>query len=82
MTKSFRLRVWAEEAVKSRLMCPDVLPVLMSSLAGLEKAACSQHCDTALTLCCPIKAFYKVPVDMELYLLLPEPLTGHQRRVI
>lgn len=45
LIKSFRLKVWAEGAVKSRqMLCPDVLPVLMGSVAGQEKAACSQHC--------------------------------------
>lgn len=45
LIKSFRLKVWAEEAVKSRpMLCPDVLSVLMGSLAGrkgcLQPALC------------------------------------------
>lgn len=60
LIKSFRLKVWAEEAVKSRpMLCPDVLSVLMGSLAGRKRLPAASIVPQALTLCCPIKAFTK-----------------------
>lgn len=60
LIKSFRLKVWAEEAVKSRpMLCPDVLSVLMGSLAGRKRLPAASIVPQALTLYCPIKAFTK-----------------------
>lgn len=51
LSKGFRLRVWAKEAVKFRqMLCPDGLLALWAHWLRQGAATCNQHCGTGLSL--------------------------------